>query len=138
MKKSFYQIAPLLMPVLAAALMSSCVESGYPGSYRVTASHGVYTVLPGNFVGSTYYYNGRYYSGGRYQSGRFHYQGRAYDNRYVYNGQYLYGGRYQQHGNDSPRYDRRRGHDDHHHSGYQSPAGYRRGGLYRIGTNPYR
>lgn len=149
MKRPFHQIAPLLLPALAAAFLSSCVESDYPGDYRVTASHGVYTALPTNYVGNSYYYNGRYYAGGRYESGRYHYQGRAYDNRYIYNGQYFYGGRYQHHGSNTPRYDPRREQDgrdyrvssgprEYDHSGYQSPAGYRRAGLYRINSNPYR
>ncbi|MCF8176773.1 MAG: hypothetical protein K9K30_16175 [Burkholderiaceae bacterium] len=151
MKRHFHQNVPLLLPLLAAAFLSSCVESGYPGDYTVTASgYGTYNVLPTNYVGSAYYYNGRYYAGGRYQTGRYNYQGRSYDNRYYYNGQYFYGGRYQQHGTSTPRQDSRRGQDrpgyrespgpppKYNHSGAQAPAGHERTNPYRTSLNPYR
>lgn len=149
MTSPFHRIAPLLLPLLASAFLSSCVDPGYPGNYTVTASgYGAFTALPTNYVGSSYYYNGRYYAGGSYQPGRYHYQGRPYDNRYFYNGQYFYGGSYRQHGSNTQRHDPRHGQDrpgyrespgpQRVYSGDQSPAGYERQGQYRPSVRPYR
>ncbi len=57
-----------------------------------------YTVLPTNYSGNAYLYNGRYYTGGQYQNGNYSYQGRNYGNRYMYNGQYYYGGNHTAYG----------------------------------------
>jgi hypothetical protein len=94
-----------VLPLLLAATITSCVDTGYYGGPRqsyggasVSAGRGYYTTLPSNYVGSAYFYNGRYYSGGNYQTGNYTYQGRTYNNRYYQNGQYLYGGVHQHHG----------------------------------------
>ncbi|HBJ87969.1 MAG TPA: hypothetical protein DDZ88_29750 [Verrucomicrobiales bacterium] len=99
-----------VLPLLLAASITSCVDTGYYGGPRssyggasVGASRGYYTTLPSNYVGNAYYYNGRYYSGGNYQTGTYTYQGRTYNNRYYQNGQYLYGGVHQHHGPTSSR-----------------------------------
>jgi hypothetical protein len=94
-----------VLPLLLAATITSCVDTGYYGGPRqpyggasVSTGRGYYTTLPSNYVGSAYFYNGRYYSGGNYQTGNYTYQGRTYNNRYYQNGQYLYGGVHQHHG----------------------------------------
>lgn len=94
-----------VLPLLLAATITSCVDTGYYGGTRpsyggasVGVSRGYYTTLPRNYVGSAYFYNGRYYDGGNYQTGAYSYQGRTYNNRYYQNGQYLYGGVHQHHG----------------------------------------
>ena len=115
-----------VLPLLLAATITSCVDTGYYGGPRqsyggasVSTGRGYYTTLPSNYVGSAYFYNGRYYSGGNYQTGNYTYQGRTYNNRYYQNGQYLYGGVHQHHG--SP------GSQPHTHSTqqYQGGPGYR-------------
>jgi len=117
----------LVLPLLLAATITSCVDTGYYGGPRqsygggasLSGGRGYYTTLPSNYVGNAYYYNGRYYSGGNYQTGNYTYQGRTYNNRYYQNGQYLYGGVHQHHG--SP------GSQMHQHSSqqYQGGPGYR-------------
>jgi hypothetical protein len=106
MKNHYRLISPLLAPLFATALLSSCVVPAIDdGHYSSNVSgHVVYTSLPANYVGSAYFYNGRYYSGGNYQTGRYHDRGRTYTSRYYYKGQYYYGGNYQQH---APRTARR-------------------------------
>jgi hypothetical protein len=92
----------LILPLVAAAAMTSCVDAGYvggPGYSSVGLSYGSYNSLPRNYVGNAYYSGGRYYSGGQYQSGAFSYQGQPYSNRYYHNGQYYYGGTHQHYGN---------------------------------------
>ncbi len=74
-----------VLPLLLAAPLSSCVDTGYYSGPRPS-------------YGSAYFYNGRYYDGGNYQTGVYSYQGRTYNNRYYQNGQYLYGGVHQHHG----------------------------------------
>lgn len=77
----------LLLPVLATLALSSCADP--------TISAGganIYTKVPKNHSGSTYYHNGRYYTGGQHQTGNFTHQGRQYTSRYYHNGQYYYGG----------------------------------------------
>ncbi len=99
-----------VLPLLLAAAITSCVDTGHYGGPRqpyggasLSAGRGYYTTLPSNYVGNAYYYNGRYYSGGNYQTGTYTYQGRTYNNRYYQNGQYLYGGVHQHHGSTSTR-----------------------------------
>ena len=98
-----------VLPLLLAASITSCVDTGYYGGPRssmgggvaVGGGRGYYTTLPSNYVGNAYYYNGRYYSGGNYQTGVYTYQGRTYNNRYYQNGQYLYGGVHRHYGSPS-------------------------------------
>jgi hypothetical protein len=121
-----------VLPLLLAALLSSCVDTGYYGgqspSYggaSVVASRGYYTTLPSNYVGSAYHYNGRYYSGGNYQTGVYSYQGRTYNNRYYQNGQYLYGGVHQHHGSQEqsrPDYRNSRGYSPRTDSRFVHPT----------------
>ncbi len=120
-----------VLPLLLAATITSCVDTGSYGgqrsSYGGGASYGgssygggrgYYTTLPPNYSGNAYYYNGRYYSGGNYQTGRYTYQGRTYTSRYYQNGQYLYGGTHQHHAGSGsqqrqdPRYQDHRDRDD--------------------------
>ena len=91
----------LLIPVLAALTLTSCVVPGPysdPGVASVGVSYSSYESLPPNYVGDSYYYGGRYYSGGRLESGTFHDHGHAYTSRYHHDGQYYYGGRHEYHG----------------------------------------
>jgi hypothetical protein len=91
-----------LLPLLAAAFMTSCVVPGdYAGGPRytsVTTGYRQYSRLPNGYVGDAYFYGGRYFSGGRYETGAFYDQGRSYNDRYYYNGRYYYGGKHQTHG----------------------------------------
>ena len=78
-------------------LLGSCVsDGGYGYGYQGGGGHRsvMYTSLPPNYSGQSYYYNKRYYAGGRYETGRYSHNGRSYGNRYYHNGQYIYGGAY--------------------------------------------
>jgi hypothetical protein len=90
--------ARLILPCLFGLLLTSCVVPGNPFEIifpTVGVGYRTYTTLPGNYSGSTYYYNNRYYSGGRYENGNYYYRGAPYTGRYYHNGRYYYGGRYQ-------------------------------------------
>ena len=115
-----------LLPLIASVALVGCVEPGYSSGRSFSGGGlGIYAALPANYVGHSYYYDGRYYSGGRYESGHYQQRGRTYANRYYHNGQYLYGGNYQQHGSTRSRQDRHRAtnryqdrNQDHHRSGH--------------------
>lgn len=102
MKKNYQRLALIASPLVASALLNSCVV---PNDAHYSASggdYGVYTTLPTSFNGDAYYHNGRYYSGGNYETGRYDYNGRRYDSRYYHDGKYIYGGKYKRY-NDTTR-----------------------------------
>jgi hypothetical protein len=111
MKKHHCRFAFLVCPLLASALLSSCVDPGYATYNRQSSGdsrHSVYSTLPSSFVGDAYFHNGQYYSGGNYETGRYLNGGNRYSNRYYHNGQYIYGGSYKTY-DSSRRHDHRDG-----------------------------
>ncbi len=109
MKKKHYRFVFLVCPLIASALLVSCVDSGYAVGSNLSsggARHGVYSTLPNSFVGNAYYHNGQYYSGGNREIGNYVYEGKSYNDRYSHNGQYIYGGSYKTY-NSNRRHSRR-------------------------------
>ena len=97
MKKNHHRAGILICPLIATALLSSCIIPEYPRGARYSSNTGrynVYSALPDTYVGGAYYQGGRYYSGGNYQTGSYRYDGRIYTNRYYHDGKYIYGGVY--------------------------------------------
>jgi hypothetical protein len=91
----------IILLALAAATLSSCVVSDYPGGPvrgSVSSTFGVYNEIPDSYVGDAYRYNNRYYYGGNYERGNYTYKGRQYTNRYNHGGTYYYGGSNQHYG----------------------------------------
>jgi len=90
-----------ILPVLAAALMTSCVlpplpQISLPPIFPFVGV-GYGNPYPNNNGGYVYYHQGRYYNGGRYEDGTYYYRGANYNGRYYRNGRYYYGGRHEYH-----------------------------------------
>ena len=69
--KTFFLVG---LPLAASFLLGSCVsDGGYGYGYQGGGGHRsvMYTSLPPNYSGQSYYYNKRYYAGGRYETGRY-------------------------------------------------------------------